>query len=137
MVHTGRRGFKEIIHALKRGATKRPDFVLRSSETGEVIVGEMKAGRKRGSIQSGREKALAHKPGKGKDVHVTPRESGNWAVKKSGAERASSVHDRKADAVKVARQAAAQEKSELVVHNRDGKISAKDSHGHDPRKSKG
>ncbi|MFR0567991.1 DUF2188 domain-containing protein [Lentilactobacillus parabuchneri] len=27
--------------------------------------------------------------------------------------------------------------SELVVHNRDGKISRKDSHGHDPHPPKG
>ena len=80
---------------------------------------------------------MAHKPGKGKDVHVTPRDGGDWAVKKSGAQRASSVHERKADAVKVGRDAARREKSELVVHNKDGRISQKDSHGHDPRRSKG
>lgn len=80
---------------------------------------------------------MAHKPGKGKDVHVTPREGGNWAVKKSGAQRTSSVHETKADAIKVAREAARKEQSELVVHNNDGRISGKDSHGHDPRRSKG
>lgn len=80
---------------------------------------------------------MAHKPGKGPNVHVTPRQGGNWAVKKEGAERASSVHERKADAVQEARQAARKEKSELIVHNQDGRIAQKDSHGHDPRGSKG
>ena len=76
---------------------------------------------------------MAHKPGKGKDVHVTPRKGGDWAVKKAGTQRASSVHERKSDAVKVARETARKEQSELVVHNNDGKISQKDSQGHDPR----
>lgn len=86
---------------------------------------------------SGKEKGMAHEPGKGKNVHVTPREGGDWAVKKSGAQRASSVHERKSDAVKVARAAARKEQSELVVHNKDGRIAEKDSHGHDPRSSRG
>ncbi len=80
---------------------------------------------------------MGHKAGKGKDVHVTPRKGGDWAVKKSGATRASSVHERKRDAVNVARRAATKERSELVVHNRNGKIAQKDSHGHDPRGSRG
>lgn len=80
---------------------------------------------------------MAHKPGKGKDVHVTPREGGNWAVKKSGAQRASSVHERKADAVRAGREASRKEQSEFFIHNKDGKIASKDSHGHDPRRSKG
>lgn len=80
---------------------------------------------------------MAHKPGKGSDVHVTPRDGGNWAVKKAGSQRASSIHERKADAVKVARDVSRKEQSELVIHTRDGKIAAKDSHGHDPRSSRG
>lgn len=80
---------------------------------------------------------MTHKGKKGPDVHVTPREDGQWAVKKSGSQRASSVHERKTDALKEARQAARKEQSELVVHNKDGKIASKDSHGHDPRSSRG
>jgi hypothetical protein len=80
---------------------------------------------------------MGHKPGKGPDVHVTPRDGGSWAVKKSGAQRASSVHERKADAIKEGRQASRKEQSELVIHNRDGRIAGKDSHGHDPRRTKG
>lgn len=80
---------------------------------------------------------MAHKPGKGQDVHVTPRKDGEWAVKKAGADRASSLHERKTDAVKVARNLSRTEKSELVIHNKDGRIAQKDSHGHDPRGSKG
>lgn len=57
---------------------------------------------------------MAHKPGKGRDVHVTPREGGNWAVKKSGAQRASSVHERKADAVRAGRQASRKEQSRVL-----------------------
>ena len=39
----------------------------------------------------------------GKNVHVTPHPEG-WAVKKDGAERASSIHDTQADAVKAGRE---------------------------------
>lgn len=80
---------------------------------------------------------MAHKGKKGPDVHVTPRKGGDWAVKKAGSDRASSVHERKADAVKVAREASRKEQSELVIHNKDGKIAQKDSHGHDSPTSKG
>ena len=68
--------------------------------------------------------------------HVVARDDG-WAVVKEGASRASSIHDRKADAVKSARQSARKEGVELVVHNKDGKIGQKDSHGRDPRQVKG
>lgn len=67
----------------------------------------------------------------GKSVHVTPRSNG-WAVISAGAERASVVKSTQAEAIAVARQQAARNGSELVIHGRDGLIRAKDSHGQDP-----
>ena len=67
----------------------------------------------------------------GKNVHVTPRSNG-WAVKPAGAERASVVKSTQAEAIAIARQQAARNGSELVIHGRDGLIRAKDSHGQDP-----
>lgn len=72
----------------------------------------------------------------GKDVYVQPHTDG-WEVKKEGGKRASAVTDTKAEAVKIGREAARKENSELVIKGKAGTIQQKDSHGHDPRKSKG
>lgn len=72
---------------------------------------------------------------KKKNVHVVPHEEG-WAVKREGAKRASSVHGTKAPATEAGRKTAKAEKVELVIHNKDGKISDKDSYGNDPNPPK-
>ena len=55
-------------------------------------------------------------------VSVDPRSDGRWAVQSYGAERADSVHDRKEDAVKRARELAANKGAELVIKDERGKI---------------
>jgi hypothetical protein len=45
--------------------------------------------------------------------------------------------DRKQDAVDRARQQARREQVELVIKDQQGRIQSNDSHGHDPRRSKG
>lgn len=66
-----------------------------------------------------------------KDYHVVP--SGKeWAVKKEGASRASSLHPTQGDAESVGRKLAQQEKSEVVIHRPDGRIRDSDSYGRDP-----
>lgn len=66
-----------------------------------------------------------------KNVHVVKSGDG-WAVKKEGNERASSVHPTQRQAIDAGRDAAKVERSELVIHGRDGKIRDKDSFGSDP-----
>ena len=66
-----------------------------------------------------------------RNVHVVQRENG-WAVVKEKAERDSSHHRTQADAIEAGKKAAQSERSELVIHGRDGKIRDKDSFGHDP-----
>lgn len=73
--------------------------------------------------------------GSKKSVHVTPRPQG-WAVKVEGNSKASSIHSTKAEAMSAGRERAKQEKSELVIHNKDGKISDSDSYGRDPHPPK-
>ncbi len=74
----------------------------------------------------------------GKDVTVGPHAaSGGWSVERQGNERASNVTDTKKEAVAIGRAYAKEEKSELVIKGQDGKIQSKDSHGHDPKSSKG
>jgi len=75
-------------------------------------------------------------PKHGKDVYVQPHSDG-WEVKKKGNERASAVTDTKKEAEKIGRDAARKEHSELVIKDERGRIQDKDSHGHDPRRTKG
>ena len=69
--------------------------------------------------------------------HVVPRNDGRWAVKSAGSERASSIHDKQSEAIKVARDTAREQGTELVIHGRDGRIRAKDSYGNDPYPPRG
>jgi len=66
-----------------------------------------------------------------KNVHVVPHE-GEWAVKREGNERASSVHPTKSEATDSGRSAAKADKVDLIIHNQDGRISDSDSYGNDP-----
>lgn len=66
-----------------------------------------------------------------RDIHVVPHSEG-WATVKEGGERASSVHERKEDAVDHGRDQARREKVELVIHRKDGVIQDSDSYGNDP-----
>jgi hypothetical protein len=52
-------------------------------------------------------------------------------------ERASRGHGPEAGRVNCARQQARREQAELVIKDQQGRIESKDSHGHDPRRSKG
>ena len=67
----------------------------------------------------------------GKNQHVVPH-NGGWAVRGAGNERATSVHDTQAAAIESARIIAQNQKSELLVHGRNGQIRERDSFGGDP-----
>ena len=70
---------------------------------------------------------------KGPDTHhVVPNPKGGWDVKRGGADRASSHHDTKQDAIDRGREVSRNQNTELRIHNRDGRISGSDSHGNDP-----
>jgi hypothetical protein len=73
---------------------------------------------------------------KKKGVHVTPR-GNKWAVMREGNERATSLHDTQAEAVKKGRETARRDKTEFFLHNQQGEIRERDSYGSDPRSSKG
>lgn len=70
-----------------------------------------------------------------RDVHVVPRGDG-WAVRREGASRDSSHHDRKTEAVSSGRVTAKREGVELVSHGRNGRIQDSDSYGGDPNPPK-
>jgi len=73
-----------------------------------------------------------------RDTHrVMPHKDGGWQVKRDGGERASHRADTKAVAEKVGREISRNQQTELQVHRKDGTIERSDSHGNDPRSSKG
>ena len=71
------------------------------------------------------------------ETHVVSNPRGGWDIKKPGASRSSGHFDTKKEAEDRARTISRNEGSELVIHNKNGKISRKDSHGNHPRSSKG
>jgi hypothetical protein len=69
--------------------------------------------------------------------HVTGSR-GDWKVKRSGAGRAASAHDKKADAVADAKsRAKSAPKGQVVVHNSNGRIQTEYTYGFDPNPPKG
>ena len=66
-----------------------------------------------------------------KDIHIVPRDGG-WAVRRENAERDSSHHGRKSDAMDAARGTARRERVEVVEHRKNGRIQDSDSYGNDP-----
>lgn len=68
---------------------------------------------------------------KGKNVWVSPRSNG-WAVQREDSDRASKVAPTKAEAERVARDLARNDKVELIVQGRNGQIQEKNSYGNDP-----
>ena len=73
-----------------------------------------------------------------RDTHrVMPHEGGGWQVKRDGGERASHRADTKAEAEKIGREISRNQETELQIHRKDGTIERSDSHGNDPRSSKG
>lgn len=64
------------------------------------------------------------------DVHVVP-DGARWKVEHGGT--VVETFDTQADATAAGRSVAEAESCEVVVHGKDGRIRAKDSHGNDPR----
>lgn len=74
--------------------------------------------------------------GKKKDVHVVPHPDGGWATRKEGAGRVGSRYDTQREAIDRGRQQAIRDRSELVIHRKDGRIRDSDSYGNDPHPPK-
>ena len=70
-----------------------------------------------------------------KNQHVVPLGNG-WAVKGEGNSKYTAITERKGDATSIARDIARNNKSEIVIHGRDGRIQDKDSYGNDPHPPK-
>lgn len=68
---------------------------------------------------------------KGKNQHVTPK-GDNWQVKGAGNGKATAVVPTQKEAIEKAKEIAQNQKSEVVIHGKNGQIRDKDSYGSDP-----
>lgn len=66
-----------------------------------------------------------------KNQWVTVHPKG-WAIKGEGNKRATKVTKTQKEAIDIAKKIAENQKSELYIQNREGKIRSKDSYGNDP-----
>ena len=73
---------------------------------------------------------------KSKNQHVVPHDEG-WAVKGAGNRRATSVHKTQSEAIKEARDIAQNQKSEMLIHGKNGQIRERNTYGNDPYPPKG
>lgn len=64
--------------------------------------------------------------------HVVPNPNGGWSVKGAGNSRATVNTRTQREAIKIARNIARNQKTELIIHGRDGRIREKDTEGNDP-----
>jgi len=67
----------------------------------------------------------------GKNIHVV-KNGDRWSVKEEGRKTPLSIHKNQELARQNAVPVAKTNKSEVVIHGRDGKIRDKDSYGNDP-----
>lgn len=67
----------------------------------------------------------------GRNQHVTPHPNGGWQVKGAGTSRATVRTRTQVAAVDIAREIARNQKTECVIHGRNGQIREKDSYGND------
>ncbi len=65
-------------------------------------------------------------------IHVVPRGNRRWAVEREGAGHPASMHATQAEATKAGRALAKRDRTEFIVHRKDGQIRARDSYGNDP-----
>ena len=66
-----------------------------------------------------------------RNQHVIPAKDG-WAVKSAGSSRATKVFDTQREAIERGREIARNQRSELLIHGRDGRIREKNTYGRDP-----
>jgi uncharacterized protein YdaT len=68
--------------------------------------------------------------------HVVPN-GDKWSVRRAGSSRASGTYNTQEEAVERARDIARNQRTELYIHGRDGRIRKRNSFGADPFPPKG
>ena len=72
-----------------------------------------------------------------KNQHVTPHPDGGWQVKSANNSKATVRTSTQKEAINIARSIAQNNHSEVVIHNKQGRIREKNSYGNDPYPPKG
>jgi len=75
---------------------------------------------------------MARKP----PVHTVPHGDG-WANRREGSTRVTKKFATKAEAQAAGRETARRDKTEHLIHKRDGTVGQRNSYGNDPRGSRG
>lgn len=70
-----------------------------------------------------------------KNQHVVPNGK-KWSVKGAGNKKSTKTVDTQKEAIEIAKQIAKNQKTEVVIHGKNGKIRDKDSYGNDPNPPK-
>ncbi|WP_423925785.1 DUF2188 domain-containing protein [Candidatus Palauibacter sp.] len=65
-----------------------------------------------------------------RNQHVVPAKDG-WAVKPAGSPKATKVFETQREAIERGREIARNQRSELLIHGRDGRIREKNTYGRD------
>lgn len=112
----------------RKGAVKKRSQVI-NSETGWYVKRDAASGQFTDVKKDGR-------PFKSKNQHVVPTDNG-WAVKGESNARNTKLFDTKEKAEVYGREIAKNQRSELVIHDKDGKIQNTNSYGNDPAFSRG
>lgn len=71
-----------------------------------------------------------------KNQHVVPR-GNNWAVQGAGNEKATRIVSTQTEAIKIAREIAINQKSEMFIHRPNGQIRERNTYGRDNFPPKG
>jgi hypothetical protein len=72
----------------------------------------------------------------GRNQHVVRTEEG-WGIRGEGNQRLTSLHESQSQAIEAAREIARNQRCELLVHGRNGRIRERNSYGNDPYPPKG
>jgi hypothetical protein len=72
----------------------------------------------------------------GRNQHVVSRGDG-WAVEPEGASEPHAIFKTQSEAWERAKSIARKERSEAFLHAKNGRVRARNTYGHDPRRSKG
>lgn len=73
---------------------------------------------------------------KHKNQHIVQRDNG-WAVRGEGNSRDTVIMPTQREAIERATEIARNERSDVIIHGRDGKIRERNSYGNDPYPPKG
>ena len=72
----------------------------------------------------------------GKNQHVVKHPDG-WAIRGANNERVTKVTSTQSEAISIAKEIAGNQKSEMLIHGRNGQIREKNSYGNDSFPPKG